>query len=89
MEFGPKDAGEDDRDSDVDPVTGRADPLAITSSLLHLDAGLIPSNMPSLPSELPPAKVGPVRSGRLVYADIATFFPDSCLIYAFASAEVL
>ena len=89
MEFGPKDAGEDDRDSDVDPVTGRADPLAITSSLLHLDAGLIPSNMLSLPFELPPAKVGPVRSGRLVYADIAAFFPDSCLIYAFASAEVL
>jgi hypothetical protein len=24
-----------------------------------------------------------------VYADIAAFFPDSCLIYAFASAEVL
>ena len=30
-----------------------------------------------------------VRSGRLVYADIAAYFPDSCLIYAFASAEVL
>jgi hypothetical protein len=25
----------------------------------------------------------------LIYADIADFFPDSCLIYAFASAEVL
>ena len=37
----------------------------------------------------PNAKVGPVRSGRLVYADIAAFFPDSCLIYAFASPEVL
>src|SRR5512139_3837115 len=30
-----------------------------------------------------------VRSGRLVYADIQAFFPESCLIYAFASAEVL
>lgn len=89
MEFVPKDAGEDDKDSDVDPVTGRTNALDITSSLLHLDAGLIAVSVPPSPSELPPAKVGPVRSGRLVYADIAAFFPDSCLIYAFASAEVL
>src|SRR4029453_12776658 len=54
-----------------------------------LDVGLIPSaNLPST-SELPEAKVGPVRSGRLVYADIAAFFQDSGLIYAFASHEVL
>jgi hypothetical protein len=30
-----------------------------------------------------------VRSGRLVYADIAGYFDKSCLIYAFASEEVL
>jgi hypothetical protein len=89
MEFVQKDAGEEGKDSDVDPATGRADVLDITSSLLHLDAGLIPLRIPSSTSEFPPAKVGPVRSGRLVYADIADFFPDSCLIYAFASAEVL
>ncbi|MFM8425290.1 MAG: hypothetical protein ACKOBL_08940, partial [Chloroflexota bacterium] len=40
-------------------------------------------------SEPPAAKVGPIRSGRLIYADITAFFPDSCLIYAFASPEVL
>jgi hypothetical protein len=61
----------------------------VNSSLLHVDAGLILNSHPFPVSELPPAKVGPIRSGRLVYADIAAFFPDSCLIYAFASAEVL
>jgi len=89
MAFTQKDAGTDESDSDVDPATGRADVVDIASSSLHLDAGLIPlSDSPPAP-ELPPAKVGPVRSGRLIYADIANFFPDSCLIYAFASAEVL
>lgn len=89
MEFTQKDAGEEENDSDVDPVTGRTDALEVTSSLLHLDAGLIPLTIPPPTSELAPAKVGPVRSGRLIYADIAAFFPDSCLIYAYASAEVL
>lgn len=89
MEFAQKDAGEEDRDSDVDPASGWSDALNVSSSLLHLDAGLIPSEKPFPTSELPPAQVGPVRSGRLVYADIAAFFKNSCLIYAYASSEVL
>ena len=89
MEFAQKDAGVEDNDSDVDQATGRTEPLDVSSSLLDADAGLIPFNIPPPDSELPPAKVGPVRSGRLIYADITAFFPDSCLIYAFASAEVL
>jgi SdrD B-like protein/DUF3048 family protein len=89
MEFVQKDAGEEENDSDVDPATGYTDAVDVTSSFLQVDAGLIPLTIPPPTSELPPAKVGPIRSGRLVYADIATFFPDSCLIYAFASAEVL
>jgi hypothetical protein len=89
MEFAQKDSEEEDQDSDVDQVTGRTEPLEVTDSLLHVDAGLIPAVVPPPATELPPAKVGPVRSGRLIYADIAAFFPDSCLIYAFASAEVL
>ena len=89
MEFAQKDAGEEENDSDVDPATGYTDAVDVTSSFLQVDAGLIPLTIPPPTSELPPAKVGPIRSGRLVYADIATFFPDSCLIYAFASAEVL
>ena len=91
MEFVQKNAGTEEQDSDVDQATGQTEALEVTSSLLYLDAGLIPltQSVPPPSSELPPAKVGPVRSGRLIYADIAAFFPDSCLIYAFASAEVL
>lgn len=91
MEFSQKDAGKDEKDSDVDTATGRTHTLEVTDSLLHVDAGLIPltQNIPPSASQLPLAQVGPVRSGRLIYADIAAFFPGSCLIYAFASAEVL
>lgn len=89
MDFVKVAAGAGDQDSDVDPASGRTAVLEVTSSLLDVDAGLLPLSDPSPPAELPPAKVGPVRSGRLIYADIAAFFPDSCLIYAFASAEVL
>lgn len=89
MEFARKNAGEEENDSDVDQATGWTEALHVTSPLLNVDAGLIPLELPAPASEPVPAKVGPIRSGRLVYADIAAFFPDSCLIYAFASAEVL
>jgi len=91
LEFAQKAAGDEESDSDVDPGTCRTDALDVSSSLLNVDVGLTPlaGSVPAPGSELPLAKVGPVRSGRLVYADIAAFFPDSCLIYAFASAEVL
>jgi hypothetical protein len=89
MQFSQKDAGEQENGSDADASTGRTEVLEITSSLLNVDAGLIPASAAPPISALAPAQVGPVRSGRLVYADIAAFFPDSCLIYAFASAEVL
>ncbi len=89
MEFTQKNVRDENQDSDVDQATGRSDALDFSSSLLDLDAGLIPSNALSAASELPEPKVGPVRSGRLVYAYIQAFFQDSCLIYAFASHEVL
>jgi len=89
MNFAQKDAGEEEKDSDVDQEIGRTDVLDVTASDLHVDAGLIPLTVAPPTSGLAPAKVGPVRSGRLIYADIAAFFPDSCLIYAYASAEVL
>jgi hypothetical protein len=89
MAFAQKGAGAETNDSDVDPATGRSEVVDITTSNLDLDASLIPLvNVPSTLG-LPPAKVGPVRSGRMVYRHIAAFFPDSCLIYAFASPEVL
>jgi hypothetical protein len=88
MEFVRNVLEDQENNSDVDPSTGRTGILDVPASHLNLDAGLIPLSAPST-IELPPDKVGPVRSGRLIYADIAAFFPDSCLIYAFASAEVL
>lgn len=89
MEFVQKQAGDEEKDSDANPATGQTEAFEVTSALLNVDAGLVllPDSFPT--SELAPAKVGPIRSGRLIYADIARFFPDSCLIYAFASPEVL
>lgn len=89
MEFAQKDFGDESKNSDVDPASGWSDALDVTDSRLNLDVGLILRETPPPTSDLPPARVGPVRSGRLVYADIADFFKGSCLIYAYASAEVL
>ena len=89
MEFTQRNVADEDHDSDLDPATGWTDAVDVSSSVLNVDVGLIPLNVPVSTSQLPPAMVGPVRSGRLVYADIAAFFPESCLIFAFASAEVL
>jgi hypothetical protein len=89
MEFTQKNVGNEDQDSDVDQTSGRTDAFDVSNSLLNLDAGLISLANPPVTSGLAEPKIGPVRSGRLVYADIQAFFPDSCLIYAFASEEVL
>jgi hypothetical protein len=89
MELDQKDAGDESQDSDVDPLTGRSDAVNVNSTRLNLDAGLTLIRETESASDLPIPYVGPVRSGRLVYADIANFFPGSCLIFAYASAEVL
>lgn len=89
LDFDRKDMGDEINDSDVDQTSGWSDALNVTSSTLNLDVGFFPTQNPVPVSNLPPAQVGPVRSGRLVYADIADFFVDSCLIYAYASSEVL
>lgn len=89
LEFAQKNAGDEAQDSDLDSASGWSDTLDVQKPLPDLDIGLIPSESPPPSSTLPEPKVGPVRSGRLVYADIAAFFTDSCLIYAFASPEVL
>jgi len=89
MQFAQKNVGDENQDSDADPASGQTDALDVATSLHNVDAGLILTSQPPTTSELPAAKVGPVRSGRLIYAYIAAFFPDSCLIYAFASPEVL
>ena len=91
--FTTKDAGYEDQDSDADQSSGRTDTLKITASLHHVDAGLILSSNTSqadnLSLSLPPAVVGPIRSGRLLYDHIGKYFQWSCLIYASADPDVL
>jgi hypothetical protein len=92
LEFTAQNVGDENADSDADPLSGRAD-MDVNSTYLYLDAGLIPFEKliptPDESTKLPSAEVGPVRSGRMLYADIVGFFESSCLIYAFASPEVL
>jgi hypothetical protein len=92
LKFTGQNVGDENADSDADPLSGRAE-AKVRSTLRTLDAGLIAiENLIPDPEEsyqAPKAQVGPVRSGRLLYADISGFFKDSCLIYAFASREVL
>jgi len=92
LEFTENNVGDENADSDADTVTGRAEPV-ISSSALYWDAGVIPSEKFSSPigpaAKTPETEVGPIRSGRLFYDDIHTQFRSSCLIYAFASPEVL
>ena len=93
LEFAQKNVGEESQDSDVDLATGRSDAFRVASTLLYLDAGLIPAPgrvpPPDLSSDLPAAEVGPVRSGRLVYRYIGASYQNSCLIFASADEEVL
>jgi hypothetical protein len=91
LKFTEKNIGNEDKDSDADPLTRRAE-ADVKSTLLYLDAGLVPSEETKPPvneSQLPAAEVGPVRSGRLLYIDIHEFFQNSCFIFASASPEIL
>lgn len=92
LEFTSQNVGDENADSDADQLTGRVEAEGSTS-LLYLDAGLIPSETIHPPdaesAEMPIAQVGPIRSGRMLYADLGRFFRSSCLVYAFASPEVL
>jgi hypothetical protein len=92
LEFTSQNVGDENADSDADQVTGRVEAEGSTS-LLYLDAGLIPSENINPPddesAQMPTAQVGPIRSGRMLYADLGRFFRSSCLVYAFASPEVL
>lgn len=92
LAFATRDAGDDARDSDVDPMTGRAH-VQLSADDLSIDAGMTSSGNQSSTSDpepnLPLAQVGPIRSGRLIYRYLARSFQRSCLIFASASPEVL
>lgn len=90
--FTEANVGNDDQDSDVDQASGRME-ANISSTNLFMDAGLIPLSedilTPDASVKLPKAEVGPIRSGRIFYKYLADMYPNSCLVYAFASKEVL
>ncbi|MCB9113205.1 MAG: DUF3048 C-terminal domain-containing protein [Anaerolineales bacterium] len=92
LNFTKKDVGDENKDSDVDQASGRVE-AEVTSTLLYVDAGLVPSEEADPPenesTQMPPAEVGPIRSGRLLYIDIHDFFTNSCFIYASATPEIL
>lgn len=94
LEFAQKNVGDEANDSDVDRSSGQTEPVTISStSRLFWDAGLVQSftNIPTPdPSvTLPPAEIGPIRSGRIFYKYMGAMYQDSCLIYASADPAVL
>ena len=93
LDFTKPNIGTEDHDSDAGQVDGRTGPIQVSHDEALEDAGMVPNLNYATPRPNPAAdpkpQVGPVRSGRLLYAHIGNFFQNSCLIYAFASKEVL
>jgi hypothetical protein len=93
LEFTEENGADDRIDSDIDPAASRTDMIAISdSSLVVADAGLVPSThitpSPNPEATLPPAEVGPIRSGRIFYRFMGAMYQESCLIYAGADPAV-
>jgi hypothetical protein len=88
--FTKPNAGDGSADSNADPASGRAG-TEVSADDLSVDAGLVPTgNAPTPPPDsMPVPQIGPVRSGRLLYRYLAQSYGNSCLVYAFASEEVL
>ena len=81
--------GNDDEDSDADPLSGRTQSFAVTGTNTSVDAGLVLVNPPEpsyAVSDIAPQRtyVGPIRSGRLTYNDFVHMYPAGCLVYASA-----
>jgi hypothetical protein len=93
LDFTHQNVGDENNDSDADPVTGRTASISVDGDSLLWDAGFYTNErfVPPTPDPKndPKPQVGPVRSGRLLYAYIGAFFQNSCLLDAFASPEVL
>lgn len=88
--------GNDDTDSDADPLTGQIQFLFEGQTDSSLDAGLLlNASLVAAPSPHPndiaPERtyVGPIRSGRLTYEDFRQMFPGSCLVFASAGSDIL
>ncbi len=93
--------GDEDHDSDVDPVSGRTPPFRAEGTAPFWDAGLILLEAPS-PTPRPAVTgtpenwfipdepyIGPIRSGRMTYNHISHMFWNSCLVFAGAGRGIL
>ncbi len=94
LDFTRPNVGDENHDSDADPETGRTSGIQVMQhDVLLVDVGMTLNSTYATPAPNPKTdpkpEVGPVRSGRLLYAYIGRFLQNSCLIYAFASEEVL
>ena len=86
-EFTEPNVGYENTDSDADQDSGRTDAIQVDSDTRLWDAGLLPLVEPDS-TDIPPAEVGPVRSGRLIHIHLQSFLQNSCLIYAGATDEI-
>jgi hypothetical protein len=89
LDFTAANEGFENLDSDVDPQTGSTGLVSPGTGSLDWDAGLTSSAEAAPTVEPPAAEVGPVRSGRLLYAHLGNAYTNSCLIYAFADPTIL
>ncbi len=91
--FSPQNVGDENNDSDADQASGRIEAVEVSSDVLFWDFGLIPLTGSALapdPSiKTPNNEIGPIRSGRIFYAALGRMYQSSCLVFAFASQEVL
>jgi hypothetical protein len=91
--FSEPNIGDENADSDAGQTTGRIEALEVTADDSFRDVGLVPlaeaALAPNPDIKTPKPEIGPIRSGRIFYAGLGGMYQSSCLVYAFASSEVL
>lgn len=100
-QFTTPDIGDEDRDSDADPVTGETRPFVADATAPFWDAGVILLERPIatsspvvtgtpenwfIPNE---PYIGPIRSGRMTYRQVNYMFWNSCLVFASAGRGII
>lgn len=84
FEFVSPNVGDEDTDSDADPLTGLSEAFSPESDSRFWDAGLTLKAPPAAEE----GRVQPIRSGRLTYATLNEMFPFSCLAFAGAGKDI-
>ncbi|MBI5934542.1 MAG: DUF3048 C-terminal domain-containing protein [Chloroflexi bacterium] len=100
-QFTAPDLGDEDRDSDADPVTGETRPFVADATAPFHDAGVILLDRPIATSSpvvtgtpenwfFPQEPyIGPIRSGRMTYRQVGYMFWNSCLVFASAGRGII